>query len=1178
MPRRKKAPKEEEEDMMMEEETNNNEEEEEENDYQDNDESGNYGEEEKTIKNEEDEEPEEKYQFISEQTSKHLEKIRKEQRKLLKELRDQQKKDLQKQLQNNDNQISKKNISFQHLLEQTEIFSQFDPSLSMHTIIEQSNHTKNKNATHNKKPNNRRKHSEKEEDEEIIREVLEDEEENSSYSNVLLTSSPKFIENTTLRNYQLDGVNWLIRLHDRGVNGILADEMGLGKTVQTIAFLGYLKYIRGIRGPHMVIVPKSVIPNWIDQVSKWCPNLNIIKFHGSKEQRQEIKQNQLIGGKFEICVTSYEIAIKEKTALNKFKWYYIIIDEAHRIKNENSMLSQSVRGFDSNYRLLITGTPLQNNLHELWSLLNFLLPEVFDSAEDFDQWFNLKEGQAETQIIEQLHKVLKPFLLRRLKNDIQTEIPPKKEIYLECGMSKMQKEYYRSILTRDLNALKGGEKVRLLNVVMQLRKCCNHPYLFDGAEPGPPYTLGDHLINNSGKMVLLDKLLIRLKEQGSRVLIFTQMTRVLDILEDYCFFKSYEYCRIDGQTSSELREAHLEEFNKEGSSKFIFLLSTRAGGLGINLATADTVVIYDSDWNPQADLQAQDRCHRIGQKKPVNVYRLITKDSIEERIYQRAVKKLYLDAVVIQQGRLAEQNKKLSKNELMSMIKFGAEEVFKSSESTITDEDLDLLLQRGEKKIQEIDQQYKQTCQNNLLNFSLSGESNLYEFEGLDYSKKATQMIIIENINDNYFKNTTTLQNDTTNIENNNTNIDNNTNIENSDNNNLEETLIKIIAEDEKYLDDMIISFEKKSVLLYFESKSASAKTLEKLISNHFQAKFCNKTDAFIERLEEEVLKEVTHTSRSERLGRRSKYLDSERGNNNNNRYGPKEPKYYDFQFLNSKRLLELWEKENNESTSSNDGSSSNNASGSASNSEKKRRKRKNDNDSNNEEEGTSSVKGLTKEEKAERTRLLKEGFPKWTKKDFQNFCKACEKYGRNDISNISKEIEQSESQVKRYIKTFWKRYKEIKDWDKIIKKIEKGESQLQKIDNNNLMLRYKTQKYLNPWIEMKFNYGQNQVREFTNEEDCFICCMTAKLGYGFWEEVRTHIRNAWEFRFDWFIKTRTAIEIQKRCDTLIKLIEKEYQDDLKQQEKMKRKLDDTNIIVNSSYSSGNNNTKKVKK
>jgi SNF2 family DNA or RNA helicase len=254
--------------------------------------------------------------------------------------------------------------------------------------------------------------------------------------------------------------------------------------------------MRKVNGPHLIIVPKSVISNWIGQTAKWCPSLTIFKFHGDKDQREEMKKNDLLPGKFDLCVTSYEIAIKEKSALNRFQWKFIIIDEAHRIKNENSVLSQCVRVFDSQYRLLLTGTPLQNNLHELWALLNFLLPEVFDNADDFDSWFNLKEGQAETEIITQLHKVLKPFMLRRLKSDVETAIPPKKEIYVECGMSKMQKEWYRSILTKDINALKGGEKMRLLNIVMQLRKCCNHPYLFDGAEPGPPYTLDMHLINN----------------------------------------------------------------------------------------------------------------------------------------------------------------------------------------------------------------------------------------------------------------------------------------------------------------------------------------------------------------------------------------------------------------------------------------------------------------------------------------------------------------------------------------------------------------------------------------------------------------------------------------------------------------------------------------------------------
>jgi len=347
---------------------------------------------------------------------------------------------------------------------------------------------------------------------------------------------------------------------------------------------------------------------------------------------------------FDILVTSYEIAAKEKAVLNKFHWKYLIIDEAHRIKNENSVLAQLVRTFNSQYRLLLTGTPLQNNLHELWALLNFLLPEVFDSAEDFDSWFNLKEGQAETEIIAQLHKVMKPFMLRRLKSDVECEIPPKKEIVVECGMSKMQKEWYRSILTKDMNSLKGGEKMRLLNIVMQLRKGCNHPYLFDGAEPGPPYELGQHLISNAGKMVLVDRLLTKLLAQNSRVLIFSQMTRMLDILEDYCYLKQYPYCRIDGQTSGEAREAQMDEYNRQGSNKFIFLLSTRAGGLGINLATADTVIIYDSDWNPQADLQAQDRCHRIGQKNQS----MCTGSSQREALKKKFTKELSKNCTLMQ--------------------------------------------------------------------------------------------------------------------------------------------------------------------------------------------------------------------------------------------------------------------------------------------------------------------------------------------------------------------------------------------------------------------------------------------------------------------------------------------------------------------------------------------------
>lgn len=402
-------------------------------------------------------------------------------------------------------------------------------------------------------------------------------------------------------------MNWLIKMYDAGLDGILADEMGLGKTLQTIAFLGYLKHFRQNKNPHLVIVPKGVIGNWVNEVQRWCPSLKVLRFHGNKEDRQYMIDNDFKNRVWDICVTSYEIAVIEKAALRAFKWKYLIIDEAHRIKNEKSVLSKVVRLFKTQYRLLLTGTPLQNNLHELWALLNFVLPQVFVSADDFDSWFNVKDGLEEKDVIPQLHKLLKPFMLRRLKADVEKEIPPKKEIYVECGMSVMQKEWYRSILSKDKQIVRGREKLKLLNIVMQLRKTCNHPYLFDGAETGPPFVLGEHLIDNCGKMVILDKLLSKLYKFGSRVLIFSQMTRMLNILEDYCYLRGYSYCKIDGQTTAQERETFMDDFNRPDSSLFIFLLSTRAGGLGINLATADTVILYDSDWNPQADLQAQDR-------------------------------------------------------------------------------------------------------------------------------------------------------------------------------------------------------------------------------------------------------------------------------------------------------------------------------------------------------------------------------------------------------------------------------------------------------------------------------------------------------------------------------------------------------------------------------------------
>lgn len=440
---------------------------------------------------------------------------------------------------------------------------------------------------------------------------------------------------------------------------------------------------------------------------------------------------------WDVCVTTYEVCNMERKALEKFPWKYLVIDEAHRLKNEASMFSATVRSFSTSHRLLLTGTPLQNNLHELWALLNFLLPDIFTSSDQFDDWFNLEidDADAKKEMISQLHKVLRPFMLRRLKADVAKGLPPKTETLVMVGMSKMQKQLYKRLLLRDIESITSANsknKTTILNIVMQLRKCCGHPYLFEGVEDRTLDPLGEHLVENCGKLYMVDKLLKRLKERGSRVLIFTQMTRVLDILEDFMVMRGYKYCRIDGNTDYDVREASIDAFNAPNSEKFCFILSTRAGGLGINLQTADTCILYDSDWNPQADLQAQDRCHRLGQKKPVSVYRLVSENTVEEKIVERAQQKLKLDAMVVQQGRLKEKDK-VSKEDIMAAIRFGADTVFRSEESTITDEDIDAILARGEAKTKELAAKIQQADKGDLLDFRLDGGVSAQTFEGIDY-------------------------------------------------------------------------------------------------------------------------------------------------------------------------------------------------------------------------------------------------------------------------------------------------------------------------------------------------------------------------------------------------------------------------------------------------------------
>lgn len=640
---------------------------------------------------------------------------------------------------------------FRYLLGLTDLFRHFiehNPDPKIREIMAEIDR-QNEEAAKNKKAagrqggatSERRRRTEAEEDAELLKD-----EKHGGSAETVFRESPAFI-NGTMRDYQVAGLNWLISLHENGISGILADEMGLGKTLQTISFLGYLRHIMGITGPHLITVPKSTLDNWKREFAKWTPEVNVLILQGAKEERHQLINDRLVDEDFDVCITSYEMILREKAHLRKFAWEYIIIDEAHRIKNEESSLAQVIRMFNSRNRLLITGTPLQNNLHELWALLNFLLPDVFGDSEAFDQWFSGQDRDQDT-VVQQLHKVLRPFLLRRVKSDVEKSLLPKKEVNVYIGMSEMQVKWYKRILEKDIDAVNGAggkreSKTRLLNIVMQLRKCCNHPYLFEGAEPGPPYTTDEHLVFNSGKMIILDKLLKRMQAQDSRVLIFSQMSRLLDILEDYCVFRGYKYCRIDGGTAHEDRIAAIDEYNKPGSEKFIFLLTTRAGGLGINLTTADIVILYDSDWNPQADLQAMDRAHRIGQTKQVVVYRFVTDNAIEEKVLERAAQKLRLDQLVIQQGRAQIAAKAAAnKDELLSMIQHGAGKIFETKSAfgelaekggELDDDDIDRILNAGESRTKELNAKYEKLGIDDLQKFT---SESAYEWNGEDFAAR----------------------------------------------------------------------------------------------------------------------------------------------------------------------------------------------------------------------------------------------------------------------------------------------------------------------------------------------------------------------------------------------------------------------------------------------------------
>ncbi|XP_017127909.1 chromodomain-helicase-DNA-binding protein Mi-2 homolog [Drosophila elegans] len=495
---------------------------------------------------------------------------------------------------------------------------------------------------------------------------------------------PLFLKGTDrqLHPFQLEGLNWLRYSWGQGINTILADEMGLGKTVQTVTFLYSLFKERHCSGPFLVAVPLSTLVNWERELELWAPDFYCLTYAGNMEARAVIRKNELNfveGSKFHVLLTSYEMITLDATYLKTVKWAALVVDEAHRLKSDRSKFFRILSGYQSiAYKLLLTGTPLQNNLEELFHLLNFLSPDKFDDMQAFQDEFTdiSKEEQ-----VKRLHEILGPHMLRRLKTDVLKNMPSKSEFIVRVELSAMQKKFYKLILTRNFQALNskyggGGRSCSLLNIMMELRKCCNHPYLFPSAAQGATSSANGlyeikSLTKSAGKLVLLSKMLKQLKAQNHRVLIFSQMTKMLDILEDFLEGEQYQYERIDGGTRGSTRQEPIDRFNAPGSPHFVFLLSTRAGGLGINLATADTVIIYDSDWNPHNDIQALSRAHRIGQANKVMIYRFVTRNTVEERIMQVAKHKMMLTHLVVRPGA------NFTKQELDDILRFGTEDLFK---------------------------------------------------------------------------------------------------------------------------------------------------------------------------------------------------------------------------------------------------------------------------------------------------------------------------------------------------------------------------------------------------------------------------------------------------------------------------------------------------------------------
>ncbi|XP_033184889.1 SWI/SNF-related, matrix-associated actin-dependent regulator of chromatin, subfamily a, containing DEAD/H box 1 [Bombus vancouverensis nearcticus] len=546
-----------------------------------------------------------------------------------------------------------------------------------------------------------------------------------------ITSQPKRLSsNLKLAPYQMVGLNWLAVMHTQNVNGILADEMGLGKTVQVIAFLTYLKEA-GLRdekdGPHLIVVPSSTMENWNNELERWSPGLKVVQYYGSQEERKEMRLGWRNGDldDVDVLLTTYNLISstpEERRLFRVMPIHYVVFDEAHMLKNMGTIRYENLVRINAKHRILLTGTPLQNNLLELMSLLIFVMPSLFAGKQaDLKSLFsknpkvpsvkkNSEQPLFEQEQVKNAKQIMRPFVLRRLKAEVLRDLPEKTERVIKCPMIEKQRKMYTNLVAEFSAEADQSTEVNGIGMMMQLRKLANHPLLVRDyynesklkvisnrlakehsyKQKNPDYVFEDlqwmsdyqinqltrtykslaglglpqELISEAGKLKILDELLPKLKEEGHRVLIFSQFTMILDILEEYLTIRGRTYLRLDGSTPVTDRQYLINQY-MEDESIFIFLLSTKAGGLGINLTAADTVIIHDIDFNPYNDKQAEDRCHRVGQKRPVSIIRLLSEATIEEGIYEIAQDKLHLE----QQITGEEENESTDKKSVLKLLK-----------------------------------------------------------------------------------------------------------------------------------------------------------------------------------------------------------------------------------------------------------------------------------------------------------------------------------------------------------------------------------------------------------------------------------------------------------------------------------------------------------------------------